>query len=169
MRNNLNTDASSKAKYYVPIVQSLNLRLFAHRPGFIWRPLTHKRNHTGHSAPENRLVVSRPAFALRYGTDVAEWRRIQRIRQATMRGGANFASQSLFRLEKDSKQFDVHTLAKEKASRSPCFDWRRIQSRPVKGKSKGWEKSQSLFWLEKDSKCNGQTYPCNHKPVVVLV
>ena len=48
------------------------------------------------------LVLSRPTLALRYGTDVADWRRIQRwLRWSKIR----------------------HITC-----RSPCFDWRRIQS-----------------------------------------
>ena len=70
-----------------------------------WRRI--QRFETNENPVESEVVVlvlSRPTLALRYGTGVAEWRRIQRFFPAGRHPGSS--------------------------RRSPCFDWRRIQSYP---------------------------------------
>ena len=83
-------------------VQSLNKCLFSLRPGIYSNTIkSEKEPHRAFRAGKPPCC-SRLALVLRNGTDVAGWRRIQSI------------TNSIWKVPH--------------ARRSPCFDWRRIQS-----------------------------------------
>ncbi len=58
---------------------------------------------------------------------------------------------------------------RKQKSRSPCFDWRRIQRGPETRLANITGVSQSLFRLEKDSKGSKNSQVPNEGIVVVLV